>query len=92
MIHITKTQQGILTKFIAYAKKRLEPPIRRPTAESSEPEHLIIDESFDWFKRNSDERISNIEDRIEKLKELRETAMNTATSVSIIIQQQSSLI
>lgn len=67
MIHITKTQRGILTKFIGYATEKLAPLNRT---------------SHEWFKQNAEERLMNVDERIEKLEELRTTADSTATGVS----------
>ncbi|RYP64457.1 hypothetical protein DL771_008745 [Monosporascus sp. 5C6A] len=80
MIHITKTQKDILTKFIGFIREKLEPLGR------VDPE---------WFKVNADERFAIIRDRIEKLEELRKTADSTATSVKDLLelkQQQASVV
>ncbi|RYP93877.1 hypothetical protein DL770_000073 [Monosporascus sp. CRB-9-2] len=80
MIHITKTQKDVLTTFIGFAKEKLEP---------------VGGTNYKWFKLNADERLADIQDRIEKLQELRNTADNTATSVGDLLelkQQQASVV
>ena len=73
MIHITKTQKDILEKFVTYATNKLNSPKPEPKENAN---------NRMWFKHNADEHLANITERIEKMKELRETAENTATSVS----------
>ena len=73
MIHITKTQKDILEKFVTYATNKLNLPKPEPKENAN---------NRMWFKHNADEHLANITERIEKMKELRETAENTATSVS----------
>lgn len=68
IIPIMKTQKDILTKLIGYATEKLEPSNR---------------DSYEWFKRNADERFADVNDWIKKLEELRSTAESTANSVSI---------
>ena len=86
MIHITKTQEDILKKFITYAQNQLQQLANKEADSGSNTSNEIPifgpNESFKWFNRNATERSLNIQDRINKLTELRETAMNTATSVS----------
>ena len=77
MIHITKTQQDILEKFVVYAKKKLE-SLKTPQAEGTQQ----AEGDQEWFEHNAEDHVANIKDRIRKMKELRETAENTATSVS----------
>ena len=77
MIHITKTQKDILEKFVTYATNKLD------SLKPESPEDFLENsKNRMWFKHNADEHLANITERIEKMKELRETAENTATSVS----------
>ncbi|KAI1377822.1 hypothetical protein F4677DRAFT_443743 [Hypoxylon crocopeplum] len=52
-------------------------------------------EDYDWFKINADERLESVVGRIDQLKELRISAVNTAESVKVLLdlkQQQASVV
>ncbi|KAI2465954.1 hypothetical protein F4781DRAFT_371588 [Annulohypoxylon bovei var. microspora] len=60
-----------------------------------DPKLKKMRDDYNWFKINADERLENVEERIEELKDLRKSASNTADDVKDLLglkQQQAGVV
>lgn len=83
ILNITKTQRQMLVSFISNADLVLDPslPSGKKMESQEEIDEADIQDDYNWFKRNADERLEIVTRRIEELQDLRNLAVGTAENV-----------